>query len=305
MKAFQFFHLQDKANFKSDLAEHQTEPPKELAWRTFGVAPVDTRYPDEEERFVGSINNREKHIDVVIVERILPSAYIKKSVRELAENHLIATGETATRAMKAQWTEDFLNEHLPNAPLKETKIRVCIFDGTNMVVGTSSQKQADDVVSFVRHKLFEEPVVAKPTNSELFGQWLSTFLYNNTDFNDFNSGSSCKIYSASTERKISFTNDGGLYLAHETLVGSGGQSVTEMNMWNDDVGYTFTLTEKAVGKSLKVLLTQDREEEFEAAKSSQDVVLRAQTEWHFLFDAIGSIHSLFNLIENGGGDDDL
>lgn len=305
MKAFQFFHLQDKAKFKSDLTEHQTEPPKDLAWRTFGVAPVDTCYPDEGERFVGSSNPREKHIDVVIVERILPSAYIRKSVRELAENHLIATGETATRAMKAQWTEDFLNEHLPNAPLKETKIRVCIFDDTNMVVGTSSQKQADDVVSFVRHSLFEEPVVAKPTNSELFGKWLSTFLYNNTDFAEYSFGSSCKIYSASTERKISFTNDEGLCLAHETLVGSGGQSVTEMNILNDTLGYTFTLTEKAVGKSLKVLLTQDREDEYEAAKSSQDVVLRAQTEWHFVFDVITNIHSLFNLIEKGSDDDEL
>lgn len=145
--------------------------PKDTQWRTF----PDTVFLDE-----AHLVHDSQFVDVVVVERVLPSSSIKRAVREIA----------------AQWKEEYINDSLPNAPLKETVY------GNMLFIGTSSAKLANDVMMYIKQFVIDgfnpDTHIIKPFCIKNISTWLHDVLWENV-----NLGTNAKLYGIKTGRKIS------------------------------------------------------------------------------------------------------
>ena len=263
----------------------EVSEPKDTQWRTFGVRKPDTVFPDESD--LAHTDNDSQFVDVVVVERVLPSSSIKRAVREIAEKHF---GEKADKRMLAQWKEEYINDSLPNAPLKETVVRVAVYDNM-LLIGTSSAKLANDVMLYIKQNVIDgfnpETHIIKPFCIENLPAWLHD-MFSNCEWENVELGTNAKLYDNETGRKISISNDDAL----GTWTDLTGYEVVELQLYIRD-NVAFSLNENGVFKSIKLEKTKQREDELAESKTIEN---RAQ--WVFMKDALSQMINIIKKVEN-------
>ena len=256
--------------------------PKGTQWRTFGVRTPDTVFLDE--AHLVHTDNDSQFVDVVVVERVLPSSSIKRAVREIAEKHF---GEKADKRMLAQWKEDYINDSLPNAPLKETVVRVAVY-GNMLFIGTSSAKLANEVMMHIKQFVIDgfnpDTHIIKPFCIKNISTWLHDVL-RDFQWENVNLGTNAKLYGIKTGRKISISNDDAL----GTWTDLTGYEVAELQLYIRD-NVAFSLNENGVFKSIKLEKTKQREDELKTIEN------RAQ--WVFMKDALSQMINIIKKVEN-------
>ena len=266
MKAFIAYKLNDGFNQIDDglLKDWEAVEPVGTQWKEIGLKPHPTLFADEVQSglFASRVSHNEQAITVSIIERILPSATIKRHLTQLRDDFEQQHGQKVTKQQMAEWKEHYIADTLPDCPLKETLIEVS-FDYKNrvMLVGTSSQKNADTVVSWLVQEVFTDkslqPTIWRPHN---VGKWLHNYLENDTLLN-----ASAKLFNMETEEKSSFANDVGCQTAQRLFKEKGNMRVTELGLRIDDY-CAFTLTDKAVVKGIKYAMSAEQEMELNEAK---------------------------------------
>ena len=250
----------------------EVSEPKDTQWRTFGV-----RTPDNDSQFV----------DVVVVERVLPSSSIKRAVREIAEKHFADTGEKADKRMLAQWKEEYINDSLPNAPLKETVVRVAVY-GNMLFIGTSSAKLANDVMMYIKQFVIDgfNPDTHIITNIDIenLPKWLHD-IFSNCEWENVELGTNAKLYDKATGRKISISNDDALGAWTDLT----GFEVAELQLYIRD-NVAFSLNENGVFKGIKLEKTKQREDESEKIEN--------WAQWVFMKDAFSQMINIIKKVES-------
>lgn len=300
MKAFTTYKFDTLPTLEdSQLAEYSVKDPTGTQWRTMGIEPHYTLYADEVANGqivcnIPSVNAQS--IVVVITERILPSASIKRHIAKLEEQFEAEHGQKVTRKQRAELTEEYINETLPHCPLKETRAEVTIDAKERVVyVATSSQKTADDVTAFLLRILTEsnqspDLSLYRPVKTPY---WLSRQLMEG----DLGYGS-CKLLNTVTGKKISFTKDYDLDSARTLKNETIGVSVVELGIKIPEC-CTFVLTDKAVVKGLKIAVPETNEEDEDGDKTA------AVADYLLCLQANRRIVSLFAEMEKDDADDDL
>ena len=286
MKAFIPYHIAScDIVFKPT---QEVSEPKDTQWRVFGVRTPDTVFLDE--AHLVHTDNDSQFVDVVVVERVLPSSSIKRAVREIAEKHFADTGEKANKRMLAQWKEEYINDSLPNAPLKETVVRVAVY-GNMLFIGTSSAKLANDVMMYIKEYVIDgfnpETHIIKNIDIENLPTWLHD-VFSNCEWENVELGTNAKLYDKATGRKISISNDDAL----GTWTDLTGYEVAELQLYIRD-NVAFSLNEKGVFKSIKLEKTKQREDEL---AESETIENRAQ--WVFMKDALSQMINIIKKVEN-------
>ena len=87
-------------------------------------------------------------ITIIKGERILPRGTIIRAVLEKLKD---IPKDEQTRKVKAEFTAEFVKEHLPVAPIKVTEVPCGIYKGW-FFVGSSSTKLVDDVINYLRRE---------------------------------------------------------------------------------------------------------------------------------------------------------
>lgn len=248
MKAFYAYELVKEID---DISFQTVEEPKGLQWKTIGFKNSDLLGEDELEDFYETKNF--KVLDVAIVERILPSAAIKRAVREKCLKHARETGEPITKGIIAEFTETYLQEALPNAPLKETIIR-CAIGKDKLFIGTSSAKVADSIIAFFAKAIESFHAIALRKD---FSGFLTNIVKTDALHIDYDLGATCKLVSGN-ERKLAVSNDEGLPLISDVVGEDDRATVAELQFFGDDGNFAFTLTEKGLVKGIKTLVKLDK-----------------------------------------------
>lgn len=279
MKAFIPYHI-----VAGDIVFKPTQEvsePKDTQWRTFGVRTPDTVFLDE--AHLVHTDNDSQFVDVVVVERVLPSSSIKRAVREIAEKHFV---ENAGTRMLAQWKEEYINDSLPNAPLKETVVRVAVY-GNMLFIGTSSAKLANEVMMYIKQFVIDgfnpDTHIIKPFCIKNISTWLHDVL-RDSQWENVNLGTNAKLYGIKTGRKISISNDDAL----GTWTDFTGYEVAELQLYIRD-NVAFSLNGNGVFKSIKLEKTKQRAE-------SKTIENRAQ--WVFMKDALAQMINIIKKVEN-------
>ena len=283
MKSFTPYHI-----VTGDIVFKPTQEvsePQDTQWRTFGVRKPDTVFPDE--AHLVHTDNDSQFVDVVIVERVLPSSSIKRAVREIAEKHFADTGEKADKRMLAQWKEEYINGSLPNALLKETVVRVAVY-GNMLFIGTSSAKLANDVMMYIKQFVIDgfnpETHIIKNIDIENLPTWLHD-IFSNCEWENVELGKNAKLYDKATGRKISISNDDALGAWTDLT----GFEVAELQLYIRD-NVAFSLNENGVFKGIKLEKTKQREDE------SEKIENRAQ--WVFMKDAFSQMINIIKKVES-------
>lgn len=288
MKAFIPYHIVGGSiTFKPT---QEVSEPQDTQWRTFGVRKPDTVFPDESD--LVHTDNDSQFVDVVVVERILPSSSIKRAVRDIAEKHFADTGKKADKRMLAQWKEEYINDSLPNAPLKETVVRVAVY-GNMLFIGTSSVKLANDVMMHVKHFVIDgynpDIHIIKPFCIKNITTWLHDVL-RDFQWENVELGTNAKLYGIKTGRKISISNDDAL----GTWTDLTGYEVVELQLYIRD-NVAFSLNGNGFFKSIKLEKTKEREEELSESESK---TIENKANWIFMKDALSQMINIIKKVEN-------
>ena len=286
MKSFIPYHIVD-----GDIVFKPTQEvsePQDTQWRTFGVRKPDTVFPDESN--LVHTDNDSQLVDVVVVERVLPSSSIKRAVREIAEKHFADTGKNADKRMLAQWKEEYINDSLPNAPLKETVVRVAVYDNM-LFIGTSSAKLANDVMMYIKQFVIDgfhpDTHIIKPFCIKNISTWLHD-VFTDCEWENVNLGTNAKLYDKETGRKISISNDDALGTWTNLTV----DKVAELQLYIRD-NVAFSLNEKGVFKGIKLEKTKEREDELYESKT-----IKNRAQWVFMKDALSQMINIIKKVEN-------
>ena len=286
MKSFIPYHIVD-----GDIVFKPTQEvsePQDTQWRTFGVRKPDTVFPDESN--LVHTDNDSQLVDVVVVERVLPSSSIKRAVREIAEKHFADTGKNADKRMLAQWKEEYINDSLPNAPLKETVVRVAVY-GNMLFIGTSSAKLANDVMMYIKQFVIDgfhpDTHIIKPFCIKNISTWLHD-VFTDCEWENVNLGTNAKLYDKETGRKISISNDDALGTWTNLTV----DKVAELQLYIRD-NVAFSLNEKGVFKGIKLEKTKEREDELYESKT-----IKNRAQWVFMKDALSQMINIIKKVEN-------
>lgn len=279
MKAFIPYHIvAGNITFKPT---REVSEPQGTQWRTFGVRKPDTVFPDESD--LVHTDNDSQFVDVVVVERVLPSSSIKRAVREIAEKHFAK----ADKRMLAQWKEEYINDSLPNAPLKETVVRVAVY-GNTLFIGTSSAKLANDVMMYIKQFVIDgfnpDTHIIKNIDIENLPVWLHD-MFCNGEWENVELGTNAKLYDKATGRKISISNDDAL----GTWTDLNVNKVAELQLYIKN-NVAFSLNEKGVFKGIKLEKKQREDEQ------SKTIENRAQ--WVFMKDALSQMINIIKKVEN-------
>ena len=286
MKSFIPYHIVD-----GDIVFKPTQEvsePQDTQWRTFGVRKPDTVFPDESN--LVHTDNDSQLVDVVVVERVLPSSSIKRAVREIAEKHFADTGKNADKRMLAQLKEEYINDSLPNAPLKETVVRVAVY-GNMLFIGTSSAKLANDVMMYIKEYVIDgfhpNTHIIKPFCIKNISTWLHD-VFTDCEWENVNLGTNAKLYDKETGRKISISNDDALGTWTNLTV----DKVAELQLYIRD-NVAFSLNEKGVFKGIKLEKTKEREDELYESKT-----IKNRAQWVFMKDALSQMINIIKKVEN-------
>lgn len=264
MKAFTLYKTKN-VEFKDNLHEEVIKEPVGLMWNTFGLIPSPTLYEDEAERMVSEPITKGRHLTVSIIERILPSASINREIAKIAARWEYEHNQKPNRAQKAQWKEAFIEEHLPNAPLKETRID-CWYDENNgdLLIGSSSARVAEAVVSYLLLHVFDEGVELKlfRPSDDAMHTWMKNCLMNEGLVSD-----SVKLKNRISDETISVTKAFDMEKARDVMRKSGDFNVIEIGCFGEGYG-SFKLNDKAFVKGIKYANMQElSDEEYESRVS--------------------------------------
>lgn len=282
MKGFTLFRC-EKPDFEDiDFDELKAREPE--YWRNVGVVPHYALYDDEKDQYV-----HKDCMQIVITERLLPSSAINRHLKLKAAEFVAETGQRVTRQQKAEWKEEFIDEHLPNAPLRETTVFVTWHDGY-MFVGSSSQKTVDTILNWLIQHANISAKIVKPKGIDL---WFAEQLKNPTTVTPFGKA---KIVRIDTDEKVSYSNSGELDAAKE-LVENYSCRVAELGFIIIDNGDLFTLTDKGFVKGLKANTPdEDRDEADKITMYRANELLQRETRKR--------IAQLIESIDEGVEDDD-
>ena len=174
MKAFIPYHLTSDVDFTGLKASPKPISPEGLAASVTYIAPHPCLYQDEVENgaVVFGEGNKKVELHVVIRERAIPASSVRDYVGEREKEYCRDTdGERAPRKLRREWKEDYLMEKLPTAPIKTTVVPVLfLIDEGYVLIGTSSQKIADHVVSKLLLEMRNFSV--RPFNTNGMASWL-------------------------------------------------------------------------------------------------------------------------------------
>lgn len=245
-----------------------SQEPAELSWQHTGLIPHPSLYPDEVEQglYASREHNGEQALCVAIVERILPSSTIKRHLTAKKIEFEAAHGQAVSKKQVAEWKEQFIDEMLPTCPLKETRIEVSFdYKHNKMLIGTSSQKVADHIVSWLRSTVFSTDnssgLQCKLYRPAGIGTWLNNQLESGSFLNQ-----SCKLQNPENGKKLSFTKDVGCVTAQEVFAENTILNVVELGCVVEDV-CVFSVNEKSVVKGIGYIVTAEKQDEIEEAKS--------------------------------------
>lgn len=175
MKAFIPYHLTGDVDFAGLKANLTPVNPEGLAVSTIYIAPHPCLYQDEAENGIVVFGEGDKKVGlhVVIRERAIPASSVRDYVAEREKEYCCDTdAERAPRKLRQEWKEDYLMEKLPTAPIKTTVIPVLfLIDEGYVLIGTSSQKIADRVVSKLLLELRNFSVRPFATNNMTSWLW--------------------------------------------------------------------------------------------------------------------------------------
>ena len=266
MKAFITYELPDgvRLNDNTITPEHAIKEPTGTMWYQMGLIPHHTLYHDEVEQGLYTSRERdgEQSLVVAIVERVLPSNTIKRHLNAMRVAFEQEHGQAVVKNQMAQWKEQFINDTLPNCPLKESRIEVSFdYKNNKLLIGTSSQKTADVIMAWLNIHLFKDnPLSCSLHRPPLMTTWLNHQLEMGTYPYE-----SCKMQNHITGKKLSFTNDVDCMTARNVFAESERLSVVELGCAIPDV-CLFSVTDKSVIKGIKYLLTDEQKHDIEESK---------------------------------------
>lgn len=206
MKAFIPYKLTGGVEFAHLKANAKPIDPQGLAGSITYIAPHPCLYPDEidDGLVVFGEDYKKVELHVVIRERVIPASSVRDYVVEQEKEYCKDTdAERAPRKLRQEWKEDYLTKHLPTAPIKTTVIPVLFLINEGYVlIGTSSQKIADHVVSHLRITLRNFSV--RPFDTSNMTPWLWEQFTDVTDGNVFDM---VEYEDGSTGRRVRYSND--------------------------------------------------------------------------------------------------
>ena len=255
MKAFTTYRFNGEIpSLPENRPDLSVTDPVELAWRSVGLRPHNTLSTWEVangDMYSHSYDN-EVSLTVAIVERILPSSTIKRHLLRKRAEFEQQYEQTATKSQIAVWKEEFVKEMLPNCPLRETKLDVSI-DYVNklLLVGTSSQKNADAVTEWLRTHLFNGNLDITIHQPATMRMWLKMQL----ETGDFASNG-CKLEDTQSGEKTTFRNDADCMSARRFFSEHPRCVVNELTCYIPNI-CEFTVTNKCVVKSIGYVAMRD------------------------------------------------
>ena len=180
--------------------------PQSLAHSVTYIAPHPCLYPDEVADGVVVFGEDYKKVElhVVLRERVIPASSVRDYVAEQEKEHCKDTNtERAPRKLRQEWKEDYLTKHLPTAPIKTTVVPVLfLIDEGCVLIGTSSQKIADHVVSQLLLTLRNFSV--RPFDTSNMTSWLWEQFKDTVNGNVFGM---VEYEDGSTGRRVRYSND--------------------------------------------------------------------------------------------------
>lgn len=187
MKAFIPYQLEGDVDFGGLKATPKPIEPEGLATSVTYIAPHPCLYQDEidDGAVVFGESYKKVELHAVIRKRVIPASSVRDFVAEKEKEYCLDTGaERAPRKLRQEWKEDYLTKKLPTAPIKTTVVPVLfLIDEGYVLVGTSSQKIADRVVSQLLLELSDFSV--RLFNTEGVPHWLWEQVSDATDSNVF------------------------------------------------------------------------------------------------------------------------
>nr|DAT00651.1 MAG TPA: recombination-associated protein [Caudoviricetes sp.] len=206
MKAFIPYQLMGHVDFAGLKANVRPIEPQSLAHSVTYIAPHPCLYQDEIDNGVVMFGESYKKVElhVVIRERVIPTSSVRDYISEKEKEYCRDTdAECAPRKLCREWKEDYLTKKLPTAPLKTTVVPVLfLIDEGYVLIGTSSQKIADHVVSQLLLTLSGFSV--RPFNTENFDLWLWQQV---TDTNNGNVFNMVEYEDTATSKRVRYSRD--------------------------------------------------------------------------------------------------
>lgn len=204
---------------------------------------------------------------VQINERLLPAAVVKEEVVKRCDRLAEQQGHKVSKADRAAIKDQVEFDLLAKAFIKRTTIYVAFYGRTNMLVFTSSQRRADQVVAFLADVSDGTIEPRKIETERQVGGWL-TSLAHDSDIYTFFAGESATLVGedgrAANLKKIAVEGE-----TVQDLLQSG-YTVTSMKVIHaptlekkDDIG--FTLTDKFIFKGFSIdgVKSSQAKEDFE------------------------------------------
>ena len=272
MKAFITYELPNgiRLNDNTITHEHAIKEPTGTTWYQVGLVPHPTLYHDEIEQGLYTSRERdgEQSLVVAIVERVLPSNTIKRHLNTLRAAFEQEHGQAVVKNQMAQWKEQFINDTLPNCPLKESRIEVSFdYKNNKLLIGTSSQKTADTIITWLNCHLFKDnPLSCSLYRPPQMGAWLNYQLEMGVYAYE-----SCKMQNHITGKKLSFTHDVDCMTARSVFAESERLSVVELGCAIPDV-CLFSVNDKSVIKGIKYLFTDEQKNDIDESRAEGVVV---------------------------------
>lgn len=249
MKAFIPYQLTGDVEFGSLKANPKPIEPEGLAATVTYIAPHPCLYQDEIDN--GMVVFGEKYgtpeVIVVIRERVIPSSSVREYVVSKEKEYCEDTGnERAPRKLRQDWKEEYLTEHLPTAPIKTTTIPVMfLVDDGYVLVGTSSQKIADQVISQLLLSMSNFGVA--PFDTTYMGEWLTDCLIDEDGGNIFGM---VEYENRQNGTRVKYTDDYDL-LDARNKAGSNPDVIVRAAMFNINEDGSCVINHKGVVSQIK------------------------------------------------------
>ena len=250
MKAFIPYKLTGEVEFASIKANPKPVNPQGLASSVTYIAPHPCLYPDEVDNgeFVYGQKYGTPELVVAIRERVIPLSSVRDYVSSKEKEYCKDTGsERAPRKLRQDWKEDYLVEHLPTAPIKTTTVPVMFLVNDGYVlVGTSSQKIADQVISHLLLVMSDFGVT--PFDTTYMGAWLTDCLIDEDGGDIFGM---VEYENRQNGIHVKYTDDHDL-LDARNKAGSNPDVIVRAAMFNINEDGTCVINHKGVVSQIKL-----------------------------------------------------
>lgn len=284
-------------------------------WRVIGFAPVSETHRDHF-CFVGASNT--SIFRAVISERNLPGAVIREHVMARARKIEEREGRKVYKKEYAQLKDEVTLELLPKSFIRRSVVPMMFIPALDMVeqpslliVGTSSQKKADDVLNVLREALGTLAVVPRSYSKPF--EALFNYVANDVA-GSFLCNGNLKV---SNPHGKQITLKGVDVLSEEVVDIMRDCSIREMGLTylgDDGVGLMeFALTSTGIFKGVKMSGLLNEKIQAEAGDDSDEMALIDAAVYLWSEELKALDHNIFTLLdgiprdkyEADNGDDDL